>query len=73
MAKISFKMAGIAVTSVAAIVIAGCVPAASKENQTTAVITHFDECVDAGYPIWETHPLECRMPDGTVFVQDEGF
>jgi hypothetical protein len=38
-------------------------------------INNFIDCVNAGYPIMETHPMQCRTPDGRTFTQDinKGF
>ena len=47
------------------IVVAGCQTAAPPTSVTT-----FDECVDAGYDIWATSPLECRSPEGEIFIID---
>lgn len=35
-------------------------------------ITSFDECAAAGYPILESYPRQCRMPEGENFVEDIG-
>lgn len=51
----------------------GMIAVTGCANPTPSVPTNFNECVDAGGAIWETYPLECRMPDDTVFVQDMGF
>lgn len=32
---------------------------------------NFNECVQKGYPILESFPRQCRMPDGKVFVEKE--
>lgn len=32
-------------------------------------ITNFDECVVAGYPIFESYPRQCKTPDGKTFVE----
>jgi len=32
------------------------------------VITSFEECVKAGYPILESYPEQCQTPDGQNFV-----
>ena len=37
-------------------------------------IRTFEECEDAGYPIMESYPRQCRTPDGRTFVnQFEAF
>ncbi|MEX0917317.1 MAG: Gmad2 immunoglobulin-like domain-containing protein [Candidatus Paceibacterota bacterium] len=35
-------------------------------------ITNFDECVEAGNPIMESYPEQCRTEDGEHFVRDIG-
>ena len=35
-------------------------------------ISSFEECVNAGYPVTESYPSSCRIPDGKVFTQDIG-
>jgi hypothetical protein len=32
-------------------------------------ISSFADCVAAGYPIRESYPEQCAMPDGTVFTR----
>ena len=32
-------------------------------------ISSFDECVQAGYPVMESFPRQCRTPDGRTFVE----
>lgn len=32
-------------------------------------ISSFDECLQAGYPIMESIPRQCRTPDGRTFVE----
>jgi hypothetical protein len=34
----------------------------------TVTITNFEECRNAGYPIMESYPEQCRTPDGSLFV-----
>ncbi len=44
-----------------------------KESpQDSAAISNFDECADAGYPIMESYPRQCRTPDGKLFIEDIG-
>lgn len=42
-----------------------------KNNSTTPVkdISTFEECVSAGYPIMETYPETCRVPDGGTYTR----
>ncbi len=35
-----------------------------------SIITNFSECAQAGNPIMESYPRQCRSPDGRVFVED---
>jgi hypothetical protein len=35
------------------------------------VVQNFQECVDAGYPVMETYPEQCRTPDGRTFVNPD--
>ncbi len=32
-------------------------------------INSFQECVDAGYPVQESFPETCRLPDGSAFIK----
>lgn len=36
------------------------------------VITNFEECAKAGYPVGESHPRQCWTPDGRHFVEELG-
>jgi hypothetical protein len=36
---------------------------------TNQTVTTFEECVALGYPVLETYPEQCKMPDGTVFIK----
>jgi hypothetical protein len=52
-----------------ALVIAGW--AWFKADRTDpANITTFEECVGAGYPVAESFPRQCRLPDGRVIIED---
>jgi len=33
-------------------------------------ITSYEECVAAGYPVLESYPEQCKLPDGRTFVRD---
>lgn len=35
------------------------------------VISSFEECKRAGYPIMESFPEQCRTPDGRVFISPQ--
>lgn len=38
-----------------------------KVNQN---ITNFEECVGAGYPVMESYPRQCKVPNGPTFVEN---
>lgn len=42
------------------------------KNQQPVVkeVSSFEECKNAGYPIMETYPEQCRTPNGQVFVNE---
>lgn len=40
-----------------------------KNLNTIASISTFDECSQAGYPVMESYPAQCRTPDGRSFTQ----
>lgn len=40
-----------------------------KRDSKYVSITSFQECVDAGYPVLESFPEQCRTPDGSTFVR----
>ena len=33
-------------------------------------VKSFEDCEDAGYPIMESYPRQCRTPDGRLFVEE---
>lgn len=33
-------------------------------------INSFEDCVNAGYPVMESYPRQCRVPGGKLFVED---
>lgn len=35
-------------------------------------VNSFDECAEAGYPILESYPPQCKTPDGRTFAEDIG-
>ncbi len=35
-------------------------------------ISGFDECLEAGYPVLESYPRQCRTSDGKEFIEDIG-
>lgn len=42
------------------------------ESIAPPAITSFQACADAGYPIMESHPRQCRTHEGATFVEDIG-
>jgi hypothetical protein len=32
-------------------------------------ITNFEQCVAAGYPVMQSYPPQCTLPNGRFFVQ----
>lgn len=38
-------------------------------ESTAGIITSFEECVAAGYPVMESQPRQCRTEDGIIFVE----
>jgi|GEM_PF-1242619 len=40
----------------------------TAQGNVTLDINSFEECVDAGYPILESYPRQCRTPDGKNFI-----
>jgi hypothetical protein len=43
----------------------GCTKVESTVNATS-----FEECVKAGYPVLESHPRQCRTPEGKSFAEE---
>lgn len=33
-------------------------------------INNFEECARAGYPVMESYPRQCRIPEGEIFVEE---
>ncbi|HYC29243.1 MAG TPA: Gmad2 immunoglobulin-like domain-containing protein [Chitinophagaceae bacterium] len=42
----------------------------NADDQDLTQITNFLTCSEAGYPVLETFPAQCRTPDGRTFVED---
>ena len=40
------------------------------DNGRSRAIDSFITCVDAGYPVMESYPRQCRTPDGQTFVEE---
>ncbi len=42
-----------------------------RENDSAdSEISSFDECVEAGYPVMESYPRQCAVPDGETFIEE---
>lgn len=41
-------------------------------NGPISIASNFTECANAGYPIQESYPRQCRTPDGRTFAEDIG-
>ncbi|RLG19486.1 hypothetical protein DRN67_02555 [Candidatus Micrarchaeota archaeon] len=48
-------------------------PANDMQEPELPEITNFEECKEAGYPIMESDPRQCALPDGTTFVEELEF
>src|SRR3989344_2189845 len=54
------------IVAIVLVVLVGLIMAISPSTPQ-AEITSFQECADAGYPIMESFPEQCRTPDGGTF------
>lgn len=41
----------------------------NTEKNPTVTITNFDDCAKAGYPVMQSYPPQCTLPNGRFFVQ----
>ena len=41
-----------------------------KKEPVLVEITNFEDCVSAGYPVMESYPRQCSVPDGGHFVEE---
>ena len=59
-----------AIVAIVGLVLIALVYAWWQAFQATSLImvTNYDECVAAGYPVMESYPMQCRTPDGRTFV-----
>jgi len=49
------------------------VSSCTQKDDTTIItqeINSFDDCAKAGYPILESYPRQCKIPDGGSFIED---
>lgn len=42
----------------------------ANEARENVAIANFEECAEAGYPVMESFPRQCRTPDGRLFVEE---
>lgn len=42
------------------------------DDDQSQIISNFKECEQAGYPIMESYPRQCRVPGGELFVEEIG-
>ena len=40
-------------------------------NTCVPVVHSFQDCVEAGYPVMESYPRQCKTPDGRTFTEGE--
>lgn len=43
-----------------------------EETKIPTPVTNFTECVEAGNPVMESYPRQCRTEDGQTFIEDIG-
>jgi len=44
----------------------------NTEPDIGSVVKSFEECVNAGFPILESHPRQCITEDGVIFTEGSG-
>lgn len=67
--KSQWLVVGMVVALVAGVIFVAITFIKSKDAVAPAVVTNFEECKNAGYPILESYPEQCRTPDGELFVR----
>jgi len=40
-----------------------------QDDKNKEAINSFEECVEAGYPVLESYPEQCQVPDGPSFAR----
>lgn len=69
----SNKRTVIIIVALALAALAGVVtwlnPFQPRQDGSVAGISSFDGCVQAGYPVMESFPRQCKTPDGRIFVE----
>lgn len=41
-----------------------------KDQFKNELVQSFEDCVDAGFPLMESHPRQCQRADGKTFTED---
>lgn len=41
----------------------------TKMTRKQKVVNSFEDCIEAGFPIMESYPRQCRTPDGKNFTE----
>lgn len=54
------------------IVLVGLLVFWNYQGTEKPTISNFNECLEAGYPVMESYPRQCRTPDDQIFVEDIG-
>lgn len=42
----------------------------NEKQVDPSTILSFEACVEAGYPVMESYPRQCRTPDGRLYVEE---
>jgi hypothetical protein len=42
----------------------------SEDEETTTIVTNFEECARAGFPVREGTPRECTTPNGSIYREE---
>lgn len=63
---------GLVTAGVAIALLAAAALLWNRSSDRPAAITGYDECVAAGYPVMESWPPRCAVPNGPSFTQDIG-
>jgi hypothetical protein len=65
--KIIFVLVVDIVLAITFVLVMNFIPGSKEE---ALVISDFKECQAAQNPIAESYPRQCRMPDGTIFIEE---
>ncbi len=57
---------------IVALIIIGLIVAWKLTRSTSPIVTNFEQCVAAGYPVEESYPERCTTPEGKTFTRDIG-